>query len=517
MFAGFTGYAHEQALRRARTTEQGMGPVCAPPIDLALQPRTRMRRVSMRVRHMQLPRFNPQLLAPLAPLAPLGRATNRVGSGLKVGVKKLAAGLKSSADQHGEVWAAATYASRGPSLVKSAVEMASKLQSGEAWSADPALGEVSGITSVSVVGNGVETLLAVRRCLVGERTIGQTRSAKTDLAQQTQLLQGVLDDAEVAQTMEKIHEARRAVKVRKKATLERPEKAVDVLRYTAVSWGSRAAAIAQVAISHGATVATVAVHALHIASGVLGIVSGAAQMVSGLVKWRAARKAIALGRLNLSALPSTVAGESHLLAALRQRVLAQRKGSLARAQIKQRNAIIETCAGALVIGFTAGALAFPPLIFGSIAVGLLYASYRVGLGGQALWAWHQSRQDQKTTQAFNQQMGHKSELEKSQRQASDPRYALHCAFQDVQCAQDPSQAEQWSRFLDDCGVPAVEVHALRAMIRAAQSNQDAQSGEAQLRTANAIFDAMVLGEIYQVHSSKTGTFPTASPSPRSAR
>ncbi len=217
------------------------------------------------------------------------------------------------------------------------------------------------------------------------------------------------------------------------------------------------------------------------ASGILGVVAGGLQMISGLLKWRSAqeksselKKIVKKLEAELEALKKLeelaaqvleaefdqlpkvdVQLERHLLKHIKN----QRQKALHKAREKRFRAKCEAAAGTGALAFGVAALFVWPCIFGSIAVGLIYATFRIYKGVELYFSnRHENQQKEEWRQQAEQADDGVGNDHKLQLIEENPYYAVRYLVESMQ-VQD---GVLWSLqdFLQKLGIPEANIQAV---------------------------------------------------------
>jgi len=153
-----------------------------------------------------------------------------------------------------------------------------------------------------------------------------------------------------------------------------PERIVDVVRYTVVSWTSRLFSALKLAFKASAWIS--------LAASIVGIVGAAFQALAGVVKWHSAGKRVKQAKRALRWLEGcpSAGDQTPLQTHVIRHIVNRRKDELRKARDSRVKARMETITGFVATLFSALAFIFPPLGFIAIATGLAYAGYRVYRG-----------------------------------------------------------------------------------------------------------------------------------------
>ncbi len=243
------------------------------------------------------------------------------------------------------------------------------------------------------------------------------------------------------------------------------EHMIDGVRYTLAAWTARTFFAVRMFVHTVTWLAR--------ASGILGVVAGGLQMISGLLKWRSAQKASSLVKealKNLDALSTLErTGETEIKRDLISHIREKREKVLHKAREKRLRAKWEAASGVTTLILGALSFAFPPLVFGVITVGLIYAGFRVYKGIQLYYLNKQQNQ---------QKLAWRIEIDELKPDATadeklllvknNPYYAVRYLVESIY--QDQVQGDQnnlpWLKdFLKNLGIPEVDIEAVYLMAR----------------------------------------------------
>lgn len=243
------------------------------------------------------------------------------------------------------------------------------------------------------------------------------------------------------------------------------EHMIDGVRYTLAAWTARTFFAVRMFVHTVTWLAR--------ASGILGVVAGGLQMISGLLKWRSAQKASSLVKKALEKLDalSTLqrAGETEIKRDLISHIRVKRENVLHKAREKRLRAKWEAASGVTTLVLGGLSFAFPPLVFGVITVGLIYAGFRIYKGIQLYYSNKQQNQ---------QKLAWRTEIEELKPDATaaeklllvenNPYYAVRYLVESIY--QDQVQGDQnnlsWLKdFLENLGIPEADIKAVYLMAR----------------------------------------------------
>lgn len=362
--------------------------------------------------------------------------------------------------RYGEPTAGATYAARIPSLANATKTRA---ENNNADLSSPDFGPL--ITS-GTVGGGLESTVAVLRAIDCSALLHQQRIEERFTECDTKLRinhyeigprrnNNTQKTGETHSTDSLIANAQAAWKYREKSTrltrlrMEAPERITDLGRYTVVSWSARAFATIKQAGS--------AVPWVTLTAGILGVVAGVFQTISGAVKLRAAKKEIATAELDLRRIKEAQPNNSdEVLQGIYAHVQQRRVAALERAKDKRFRAKIEAVSGIGVTVFSIAAFGFPPLLFGSIAIGFLYAGYRSVLGVRALATLLAMR---KTEKKIRNDLASNPTLT-TEKVKEHPIYAVRYLIQQIAKTRESESLPWLQNFLQQIGVPKADTYSM---------------------------------------------------------
>lgn len=327
--------------------------------------------------------------------------------------------------------------------------------------------EVAGsFTGIAGVGGVLDTYVVGKRMANTATALYNSKKTKDGFANAQHALKEkmtVASPEDVGSVAKQAWASRAALHKLEEANKHTAEHMVDGVRYTLAAWTVRTFFAVRMFVHTVTWLAR--------ASGILGVVAGGLQMISGLLKWRSAQKASSLVKealKNLDVLSKLQQpGETEIKRDLISHIREKRENVLHKAREKRLRAKWETASGVTTLILGALSFAFPPLVFGVITVGLVYASFRVYKGIQLYYSNKQQNQ---------QKLAWRTEIDELKPDAAadkklllvknNPYYAVRYLVELIH--QDQDQGNQnnlpWLKgFLKELDIPETDIKALYLM------------------------------------------------------